>query len=116
MKKLLIEESFPTLKTDLAPYTAQVENTGELPPLQGIDTATAIDLRLWHVKYLMLHERQHDAAVAIDAMVFDDSIAAFPLLHHAWLWRGLACVLRGFGRVFEKYCSIFQPLTEKNGM
>lgn len=86
MKKLLIEESFPTLKTDLTALTAQVGKTGELPPLQDLDTATAIDLRLWHVKYLMQHERQHDAAMAIDAMVFDDSIAGFPLLHHAWLW------------------------------
>ena len=61
MKKLLIEESFPTLKTDLTALTAQVGKTGELPPLQDLDTATAIDLRLWNVKYLMQHERQHDA-------------------------------------------------------
>lgn len=86
MKKLLIEESFPTLKSDLKALTDQVKQSGELPDMEALDPAVASDLRLWYVKYLMLHDRQHDAAMSIDEMVFDDSVASFPLLHHAWLW------------------------------
>lgn len=86
MKHLLIEVSVPTLKSDLALYQSQIMATGSLPDMSGKDASMIQDLNLWYADYLMSQERNHDAAIFIDSLVFDDNAHQLPLLHHAWLW------------------------------
>ncbi len=86
MKGLLIETSFPKLSNDISIAKAQIESSGELPPLQGLAPDVEHDMRLWYVVYLMQHDRGRDAALTIDKCVFGDTAALMPPMHLAWLW------------------------------
>lgn len=86
MKGLLIETSFPKLDNDITIAKAQIEASGELPPLQGLAPAVEHDMKLWYVVYLMQHNRSREAALAIDKSVFSDSAQDMPPIHLAWLW------------------------------
>ena len=87
MKPLLIEASFPKLKCDISQLKAQIESQGGvLPSLDGMTRETVLEVRLWHVLYLMTNSRSSDAAPLIDTLVFDESYSDLPVLHVSWLW------------------------------
>lgn len=89
MKRLLIEESMPTLSSAfLAEFELQVkQGGGALPPQpQQCDDTNWRQCLCWYVNYLMLKNRSDEAATLIDSWVNDDSLMAFPHITHAWVW------------------------------
>lgn len=83
---MLVEVSMPTLKSDLVLYQSQILATGRMPSMNGKNTAVVQDLDVWCVNYLMSQQRNRDAAVFIDTIIFDENAPQLPVLHHAWLW------------------------------
>lgn len=86
MKPLLIEASFPKLKSDITLHMEHIKATGTLPQLHDQSREAVLDVRLWHVLHLITSGHSEDAAPIIDTLVFDESYADMPVLHVSWLW------------------------------
>lgn len=86
MEHLLIDVSTPTFQTDISRLTSVVEDTGNEPDFLSLNAQQRQDMTVWWVRYLMLHDREGEAASCIDNAVFNDEIDEWPLLFHSWLW------------------------------
>ena len=86
MKPLLIEASFPKLKSDITLHMEHIKATGTLPQLHDQSREVVLEVRLWHVLHLIMSGHSDDAAPIIDTLVFDESYGDMPALHVSWLW------------------------------
>ena len=86
MKQLSIEMSTPSLQSDIKIACALSEVSGKEPDTSQMSAQQKHDITIWWVRYLMLNDREAEAAAYIDNTVFDEEINQFPPLHHSWLW------------------------------
>lgn len=86
MKQLAIEVSTPALLSDIKVACALCEVSGKEPNTTAMTPQQKQDITIWWVRYLMLNDRDDEAAAVIDNTVFDENISEWPPLHHCWLW------------------------------
>ena len=86
MKPLLLEASFPKLACDITVAKAQIDQLNKMPDFESMSREMMLEVKLWHVYYLITNGRSDDAAPMIDTLVFDESYSDMPRLYVSWLW------------------------------
>ena len=86
MEPLLIDVCFPRLRNDMTIAQAQIENTGQLPPTEGLGHEVVLDMTMTLVRFLMNDHRTAQASQAADRLVFAEDADEMPTLYIAWLW------------------------------
>ncbi len=80
MKALIHSTSFPSLTKDIADHQKVITETGALP-----EGDVDLDVKMWHVLYLLENNRQSEAGLLIDTLNYEPSINT-PAIYTAWLW------------------------------
>lgn len=86
MTKQLLLTSFPPPVSDMTLAQAQIEATGEMPPLDGIAPELTHDISMCYVCYLIGHDRFSEALDLATALTVGENAEMMPPLHSAWLW------------------------------
>lgn len=86
MTKQLLLTSFPPPVSDMTLAQAQIEATGEMPPLDGIAPELTHDISMCYVCYLIGHDRFSEALDLATALTAGENAEMMPPLHSAWLW------------------------------
>ena len=86
MKPLLLDASFPKLVNDITVAKAQIDQLNKMPDFETMSREMMLEVKLWHVYYLISNDRSEDAAPLIDTLVFDESYSDMPRLYVSWLW------------------------------
>lgn len=86
MKPLLLDASFPKLTCDITVAKAQIDQLNKLPDYESMSREMQLEVRLWHVYYLITNNSINEAAPMIDTLVFDESYSDMPRLYVSWLW------------------------------
>ena len=86
MTKQLLLTSFPPPVSDMTLAQAQIEATGEMPPLDGIAPELTHDISMCYVCYLIGHDRFSEALDLASALTVGENAEMMPPLHSAWLW------------------------------
>ena len=86
MKPLLLDTSFPKLVNDITVAKAQIDQLNKVPDFESMSRDKVLEVKLWHVYYLITSGRSDTAAPMIDTLVFDESYSDMPHLYMSWLW------------------------------
>ena len=86
MKPLLLDSSFPKLVNDITVAKAQIDQLNKMPDFDAMSREMMLEVKLWHVYYLITNDHSGDAAPMIDTLVFDESYSDMPHLYVSWLW------------------------------
>ncbi|MBR6284201.1 MAG: hypothetical protein IKR25_07910 [Muribaculaceae bacterium] len=86
MNPLLINVSFPRLRSDMTIAQAQIERSGELPPTDGLPPHVVLDITMTYVRFLMADHRTAQAEQVTDYLVYADEADDMPTHYIAWLW------------------------------
>ncbi len=86
MKPLLLDASFPKLVNDITVAKAQIDQLNKMPDFESMSRDKMLEVKLWHVFYLITNGSSKEAAPMIDTLVFDESYSDMPRLYVSWLW------------------------------
>jgi len=87
MKPLLIESSFPMLHNDMTIARAQMQHTGKMPPVQGLEQDVVDEMQLCYVLHLMTTQHNAEAMQVIDTLLDEDEEPSERTpLQAAWLY------------------------------
>lgn len=86
MKPLLLDASFPKLVNDITVAKAQIDQLNKMPYFESMSRDKMLEVKLWHVFYLITNGNSEEAAPLIDTLVFDESYSDMPRLYLSWLW------------------------------